>query len=99
MHKRRFPQTGMRWLWVALTVLLVDRYSKWWVMHHLPFFTPYFILPVLNFTLMYNKGAAFGFLNAASGWQNLAFTCFSLLMSVLIGIWLARIHRSEQLES
>lgn len=63
--------TGLPWLWISIAVIGFDRYSKWWMVENLNFLEPFKVLPFFNFTLAFNKGAAFSFLHAASGWQNI----------------------------
>lgn len=91
----RAMKTGLWWLWVAVLVIAVDRYSKIWVSHHLIFQAPMNVLPVFDLTLAYNTGAAFSFLNSASGWQNIFFCTLAIVISVAITVWLARIRRKD----
>ena len=49
------------------------------------------LTPFLNLTLVYNTGAAFGFLNDAAGWQNLFFVGVAALASVVILVMLWRL--------
>lgn len=62
-----------RWLWLAVVVLLLDQATKQLALAQLTLHEPVVLLPFLNLTLVYNKGAAFGFLSSASGWQNVFF--------------------------
>lgn len=87
--------SGLRWLWLAITVLLLDRLSKYWVITHLSPFEPYALVSWFNLTLAFNKGAAFSFLHSAGGWQTLLFTLFAVTMSVIILIWLSRNRAHE----
>jgi signal peptidase II len=48
-------------------------------------------MPLLNLTLVYNRGAAFGFLNDAAGWQNLFFIVVAV---VAVGVMGYLLHRS-----
>ena len=50
----------------------------------------------LNWTLVYNPGAAFSFLAQAGGWQRWFFTGFGLIAAVVI-IWLIRKNTSQTL--
>ena len=42
------------------------------------------LLPVLKLVLVHNRGAAFGFLDRAPGWQNGLFIAIALIVSVVI---------------
>ncbi|HLD14200.1 MAG TPA: signal peptidase II [Burkholderiales bacterium] len=66
------------WLWLAVTVLLLDQATKQLALAQLVLHEPVALLPFLNLTLVYNKGAAFGFLSSASGWQNAFFIVVAL---------------------
>lgn len=86
-------RSGLPWLWLSLIILLLDRYSKVWMADHLILGEPLRILPVLNFTLAYNTGAAFSFLHEASGWQQYLLGGLALLVTLFIVIWLSRLPR------
>lgn len=88
---KKLFSTGLSWLWLAIIVIAIDRYTKTWMITHLQFFEPMRILPFFNFTLAYNTGAAFNFLHAAGGWQYWFFGALALTMSVIILIWLSRL--------
>lgn len=78
-------------IWIAALVLGLDRLTKYWVLKHLLLFYPLFVTPFFNLTLAYNKGAAFSFLNSASGWQNIVLGSFAIIMSVIVLVWLLRL--------
>src|SRR5579862_2554037 len=69
--KNQFFSSGLSWLWLAIVILIVDRYAKYWMVHHLSYHEPVQIFSFLNLTLSFNTGAAFSFLDRASGWQNI----------------------------
>ncbi|HSW69459.1 MAG TPA: signal peptidase II [Gammaproteobacteria bacterium] len=88
--------TGLCWLWVTVIVLILDRLTKYFALQYLP---PYAEVPVFkyfNLTLAYNKGAAFSFLNSASGWQIWMFGVIALLVSIGLLIWLARLSSRQR---
>ncbi len=90
----RLMSSGLRWLWLAVIVIVLDRISKDWVMMHLAFFEPREILPVLNLTLAYNTGAAFSFLHSASGWQQWALGGLAVLVTCVVVVWLSRVPKN-----
>jgi signal peptidase II len=83
--------TGLTWLWVALIVIILDRYTKLWVVDHLVFQGPLRILPFFDLTLAYNTGAAFSFLHSASGWQNWFLGGLALMVSMVVLCWLGKL--------
>jgi len=89
MLKRIF-QSGLCWLWLAIVVIAIDRYTKYWMTHHLVLGEPLPVLSIFNLTLAYNTGAAFSFLHNASGWQNWLLGGFAALVSAMILVALYR---------
>lgn len=88
----KYTAWPITWLLVTILVFAIDRFAKLWVMQHLTYQEPYSILPILNLTLAYNTGAAFGFLHTASGWQNIFLGSIALIASIIIICWLVRVH-------
>ena len=54
------------WLWLAVLAVVLDQVTKVAAENMLTYAQPY-ILPVLDFTLLYNPGAAFSFLADQAG--------------------------------
>ena len=52
-------------------VLAADQASKWWVLHvlDLPALGSVRLLPVLNLTMVWNRGVTFGLLNSSGRWS------------------------------
>lgn len=73
---KKILSSGLGWLWLTILIIAIDRYTKFWVSHHLNYFEPVAITSFFNLTLAYNTGAAFNFLHSASGWQNWFFREF-----------------------
>lgn len=82
---------GLAGIWISILVIIIDRYTKIWVLQHLTFQEPLRILPFFNLTLAYNTGAAFSFLHTASGWQNWFLGGLAFIISCLILVWLAKL--------
>lgn len=84
-------------LLLALVVIAVDQFTKLLVIQHLAYgeFLP--ILPILNFTLAHNRGAAFSFLNQQSGWQIWFLGAIAVAVSVVILLWLRQLKAQEKL--
>jgi signal peptidase II len=87
---RKLSLTGVPWLWLSILVLLVDQLSKIIALKNLSAYEPVRQFAYFNFTLAYNKGAAFSFLRDASGWQTWLFGSISVVVSAMIVIWLYR---------
>lgn len=89
--------TMARWLWLSVLVVVLDQGTKWLALGMLDPYRPVPLIPSLNFTLMFNDGAAFSFLSGAGGWQRWLFAGFALAMSVALLIWLLRLGSRERL--
>src|SRR6185312_12464222 len=88
--------TGLRWLWITLLVILSDRISKYLALYYLPPFAEVPVVKHFNLTLAYNKGAAFSFLDSASGWQTWLFGAIAVIVSIGLLIWLARLSFQQR---
>ena len=86
-----------RFFWISLLVIAVDQATKLLAQAILPG-SPIDILPVFSLTLAYNTGAAFGFLDEASGWQNLFFITVAVIVSGVI-IAMVRKLTEEELQT
>ena len=81
----------LRYLWIAGLVLVLDQASKLIALQSLPPHGGIELLPFLNLTLVYNTGAAFGFLSNAGGWQHLLFTGVAAVVSIAILVMVRRL--------
>ena len=88
--------TMARWLWLSLLIVILDQATKWLAEALLLPFQPVPLMPLLNFTLMYNEGAAFSFLANAGGWQRWLFAGFALVMTLALILWLMRLNKGER---
>lgn len=76
----------------AVIVLVADQASKWWILYRLelPEIGQVIVLPVLNFTMVWNRGVTFGLLNGFGGWSYLLLAGVAFAVVVALGIWLRR---------
>lgn len=84
--------TGLRWLWLAMVVLVLDLSSKQWIMTHLWLGESVSIIPFINFTYSHNPGAAFSLLADKGGWQRWVFSFVAVVISVVV---LVIMYRSD----
>lgn len=88
MDKPQIPHQSARWyLLLALFIFIADQITKWWAQVNLPMGQSLAVTHFLNWTLVYNPGAAFSFLSQAGGWQRWFFTIIGIVAAVVI-IWL-----------
>ena len=99
-NKNRFsstPSTSLvPWLGIAVIVILLDQISKITVAKTFAYGQAKAITGFFNLTLVYNKGAAFSFLAAESGWQRYLFTGLGLVAALVI-LFLLKRHAGQRL--
>lgn len=77
---------SLRWFAIALLVIVLDQLTKIYFNGSYQFGEQREVIPgVLNFTLLYNPGAAFSFLAGAGGWQKYFFTLLAFGVSGWLG--------------
>jgi signal peptidase II len=88
---------ALPWLSLSALVIALDQLTKWWALHALqPAGVPHEVIPgFLNWTLAFNRGAAFSFLASGAGWQRWLFVVLALAISVALVVWLARTLRDD----
>ena len=84
------------WLWLSLFVVVLDQATKFLVTRFLDLYDRVEVLPVLDFTLLHNTGAAFSMLADASGWQRGFFITLGLVVCAALIVWLWRLPRGEK---
>ncbi len=91
--------TGSKLSWLGLSVVLVllDQGTKYLAERYLEYAEAYSLLPVFDFTLVYNRGAAFSFLADAGGWQRWFFALLATAVSLALIVWIKRLRRDETL--
>ncbi|SEA41332.1 signal peptidase II [Lonsdalea quercina] len=91
--------TGLRWLWLALVVLVVDLGSKQWVMTHFQLGESLPLIPFFNLTYAHNPGAAFSFLADKDGWQRWFFAVIALAITAALLVLMYRSSASQKLNN
>jgi signal peptidase II len=84
------------WLWLSAFVIGFDQVTKFLATRFLELYERVEVLPVLDFTLLHNTGAAFSILANASGWQRSFFITLGLVVSAALIVWLWRLPRGEK---
>jgi signal peptidase II len=74
----------------GLATLAADQLSKWWVLNvlDLPQLRQVVLLPVLNLTMVWNRGVTFGLLNGLGAWGHVILAGVALAVVVALGFWL-----------
>lgn len=91
-------QSGVRWLWLALLVFVVDIGIKLVVMNSMGYGweNRIEILPFFNLLYVHNYGAAFSFLSDQAGWQRWFFTAIAFVVTGLLAFWMRRLPVSDK---
>jgi signal peptidase II len=89
MTRNRLTLLGLA---AAIVVLAADQASKWWILDivRLPEIGQIVLLPVLNLTMVWNRGVTFGLLTGFGQWSYLLLAAVALAVVVALGIWLRR---------
>ena len=89
MTRNRLTMLGA---FAALVVLIADQVSKWWVVDvlHLPQVGQIVLLPVLNFTMVWNRGVTFGLLTSFGRSSYLLLAAVALAVVIALVVWLRR---------
>ena len=85
----------LKWVWLSGGIIFLDQLTKWTINANFKLHEKLSIMPHLNLTLSYNKGAAFGFLNDQDGWQQVFFAVLAFAVSGYILYWLKKLKENE----
>lgn len=75
---------------LSLGILVLDQVTKRMAYENLMGQPAVDVLPIFSLVLVFNEGAAFGFLNDAGGWQHYLFISLASVFSVILLIWIWR---------
>lgn len=84
-----------KWLSLSVFVIIVDQLTKYWAEYILKRDTVD-LLPVLDFSLVHNTGAAFGFLGQYGGWQHVFFVILATVISIVLAIMIKMLKPHER---
>ena len=87
--------SALSWLGLALIILIIDQITKLIAKHYLFEAIPRPVFSFLNWTLVYNPGAAFSFLSQAGGWQRWFFTGLGVVAAIFIIYLLFKNHQQK----
>jgi signal peptidase II len=84
----KFFVKNLWWLVLSVVVIVADQSTKLLALLHLSSGAAKHVFPMFNFTLAFNKGAAFSFLSSAGGWQNVFFIALAVFVCAMLIVWL-----------
>jgi signal peptidase II len=96
--KKSFDSNGpmLKWLWLAVVIIVLDQITKQIAANVLEMYQPVAVIPMFNWTLMHNTGAAFSFLSDEGGWQRWFFTAIAITVSVVLVAWTSKLKADEK---
>lgn len=86
----------LKWTWLAFVVVILDQVTKYIASNSLEMYQAVAVMPMFNWNLMHNTGAAFSFLAQAGGWQRWFFAVIAIVVSVFIVMWLKKLQQHEK---
>lgn len=92
-------QSGLRWLWLVVVVLIVDLGSKYLILQHFMLGETVSLFPSLNLHYARNYGAAFSFLADSGGWQRWFFAGIAIGISVILTVLMYRSKATQKLNN
>ncbi|TMH13444.1 MAG: lipoprotein signal peptidase [Betaproteobacteria bacterium] len=84
------------WLGIALIVIVADQFTKTLILGDFRLYDSRVVTPFLNVVRAHNTGAAFSFLDGASGWQRWLFVGLGLVATGFI-VWMLKRHGEQRL--
>ncbi len=77
-------------LLAAALILAADQISKWWILNgiDLPAHGQVTLLPVLDLTMVWNRGVTFGMLNGLGAWSGPVIALIALAIVGALVVWL-----------
>ena len=84
---------------LAAVIVIADQITKYYATLELKMYKAVAVMPMFNFTLMHNEGAAFSFLSDAGGWQRWFFTVISLVVSIVLVFWIKKLKPEEKFQA
>lgn len=91
--------SGLRWLWLALLVLVIDLVIKQAITTCFMLYETRRLIPFFNLHYTHNPGAAFNFLAGADGWQRWFFALIAIVIILLLLVLMYRSHASQKLSN
>jgi len=86
----------LKWIWVTVVVVILDQLTKYIASSSLELYQQIAVMPMFNWTLLHNPGAAFSFLANEAGWQRWFFAAIALVVSVVIVLWIKKLKQHEK---
>jgi signal peptidase II len=90
-------ESGIRFLWISLAVIVLDQVTKLWVVSTMAMYESINVLPVFDIYRTFNPGAAWSMFADAGGAQRWVFSGLAIVVSIGIVYWLRILKSASQL--
>src|SRR3990167_6870160 len=84
MDAEILKMNNLRWLWLTITVCVLDRITKYMALSMLVVGEPGPVIPQLNLRLAHNTGTAFSMLDHAGNWHSYFLSFVAIAVSLLL---------------
>lgn len=88
-------QQRVKWFGLSGMVIIIDQLTKYWAEHILQN-DVIALMPIFDFSLVHNTGAAFGFLGQYGGWQHVFFVVLAIVFSVVMVVYINQLKSHER---
>lgn len=83
------------YLLVSALIICIDQVTKQIAYQQLYGQPAIEVFPFLQWVMVFNTGAAFGFLNDVGGWQHFLFGGLAIAVSIFIVVWLRQVYQTN----
>ncbi|TBL27830.1 signal peptidase II, partial [Klebsiella oxytoca] len=97
--KKTLCSTGLRWLWLAIAVVVLDLGTKQYFMQTFRLDESVVVMPFFNFTYAHNYGTAFSLLADKGGWQRWFFALIALAICIVLVMMMYKNKASAKLSN
>jgi len=93
---RNYYYKHLHWLWLSMVIIVIDQWTKNLAVANFKLHVLKPVTSFFNFTLAYNTGAAFSFLNDAGGWQRWFFIITTIIIIIGLLVWLLNLDKHDK---
>ncbi|AMA64846.1 Lipoprotein signal peptidase [Candidatus Arsenophonus lipoptenae] len=99
LNKNYIFSTGLGWSWLIIVILIIDFFSKQFIINNFQLYETLYLLPCFSLTYVQNTGAAFNFLSNQNGWQCWFFIFITIIICVILVLMMYAKSFNEKLSN
>lgn len=96
MKKYYFQKYHWIYITIIICIVIIDVYSKKWILNNLNIYEKKEILIILNIFHVHNFGAAFNILSDQGGWQKYFLSIFSIIIILAISNKIIKLEKIDK---